>query len=95
MIEKAELVINDYYFYVTYEDPELRVPVIETLKYIGPSNDAEAGVPYHSFERVGELRSPKGCRLTEDLLTCLHGWDGLVEELAANRRAQVAGVPFD
>jgi hypothetical protein len=74
---------------------DLRVPVIETLKYIDPSKESKAGVPYHTFERIGVSRSPKDCRLTEDLLTSLHDWEGLVEEFAANKRAQDSGVPFD
>jgi hypothetical protein len=95
MVERSKLIVGTYYFYITYEDPELRVPVIETLRYMGQSNEAESGVPFHTFERIGASRSPKNCRLTEDLFTSLHDWDGLIEELVANKRAQDAGNPFD
>lgn len=86
MITRDRLKVGACYFFVTYEDRDLTMPVIETLRFKSDVPGSAAGKVWFLFERVGE-HEPPNCRLTEDLLeTSL--FDRLICELEANRDAQ-------
>lgn len=94
MVAKSKLKPGTHYYFVLYEDRELTVPVIETLRYRNEvRNDAGDGTLY-LFDKLGESK-PKQSRLTEDLLHTVFEFEGLVSELEANRQAQREGRPFE
>ncbi len=92
-IAKGKLKIGRHYFFVTYEDRDLRVPVIETLRFRSAPRNGDAASDLFLFDRVGD-GEPRQCRLPEDLLETVFEFDDLVAELDANREAQRAGRPF-
>lgn len=94
MISRERLKAGGYYFFVTYEDRDLTVPVIETLRFQNEvREEAEKGALL-VFERLGNAE-PQLCRLQEDLLGTVFDFEGLVSELEANREAQRAGRPYE
>lgn len=85
---RQALKVGAYYFFVTHEDRDLTIPVIEILRFKSDVPGGESGKMLFLFERVGE-HEPLNCRRTEDLLeTSLFDFDGLICELKANRDAQ-------
>jgi hypothetical protein len=94
VIAKSKLKAGAYYFFVTYEDRDLTVPVIETLRFKKEVSENGAEEKVLLFDRLGES-DPKQCRLTEDLLHTVFEFDGLVTELEANRQAQREGKPYE
>ena len=95
MIQRSDLKVGSTYFFVTYEDRELKIPVIETLAFRSETTTTKSDeASLLVFDRFGDCE-PKTCRLTEDLLTTVFDFDGLVEELAANQKAQKAGKPYE
>ena len=94
MISREKLKAGGYYFFVTYEDRDLTVPVIETLRFQSEvSQEGEMGALL-VFERLGNA-APRFCRLQEDLLGTVFDFEGLVSELEANRQAQRAGRLYE
>jgi hypothetical protein len=93
VIAKRELKVGSCYYFVTYEDRDLTIPVIETLRFKRELTEKGADMLL-LFDRLGETE-PKQCRLTEDLLHTVFEFDGLVTELEANRQAQRDGKPFN
>lgn len=88
MISRDRLKVGAYYFFVTYEDRNRTIPVIETLRFKGEVSEKKTGKTLLLFDRVGQHEPPQG-RLTEDLLeTSVFEFDDLVSELEANRAAQ-------
>jgi hypothetical protein len=71
---KDELKVGAYYFFVTYEDTALTVPVIETLRFKNEVS-SDRGETLFVFDRVGEHQPPQ-CRLTEELLHTVYEFDG-------------------
>jgi hypothetical protein len=94
MISRERLKVGAYYFFVTYEDRDLTVPVIETLRFQKEVSENETGKTLFLFDRLGN-GDPKLCRLQKDLLETVFEFEGLVAELEANREAQRAGRPYD
>jgi hypothetical protein len=90
---RDQLKSGAYYFFLTYEDRNLTVPVIETLRFQSEVSESGTGATLFLFDRVGSSQPPQ-CRLPEDLLETLFDFDGLVAELEANRDAQRAGKPY-
>lgn len=88
MISRDRLKVGAYYFFVTYEDRNRTIPVIETLRFNSEVSEGRAGQTLLLFDRVGEHEPPR-CRLTEDLLeTSVFEFDELVSELEASRANQ-------
>jgi hypothetical protein len=94
MVSKDRLQRGAYYYFVTYEDRALTVPVIETLCFTNEDSGDQTGRSLLVFDRLGSDK-PKQCRLTEELLHTLFEFDGLVSELQANLEAQRAGRPYE
>jgi hypothetical protein len=94
VISRDKLKIGAHYFFVIYEDRDLTVPVIETLRFKGEVSESETGETLFLFDRVGEHKPPL-CRLPEDLLETMYEFDALVGELEANRDAQRSGKPYE
>jgi hypothetical protein len=94
VISKEKLKVGAYYFFVTYEDRDLTVPVIETLRFKSEVSEGGRGETLFLFDRVGEHEPPQ-CRLPEDLLETVFEFDGLVSELEANREAQRSAKPYE
>lgn len=94
MVAKSKLKAGAYYYFVLYEDRDLTVPVIETLRFKREVTEGDVEEKSFLFERLGESE-PKQCRLTEDLLHTVFEFDGLVTELEANRQAQREGRPYE
>ena len=94
MISRDRLKVGAYYFFVTYEDRDLTVPVIETLRFKSEVTESGTGQTLFLFDRVGEHEPPQA-RLPEDLLGSVFDFDGLLSELEANRAAQKAGKPYE
>lgn len=72
MIAKSKLKAGAYYYFVTYEDRDLTVPVIETLRFKKEVSENGAEEKLYLFDRLGGSE-PKQCRLTEDLSHCDFG----------------------
>ena len=88
MISRDRLKVGAHYFFVTYEDRDRTIPVIETLRFKSEVSEKNTGKTLLLFDRVGEHEPPQ-CRLTEDLLeTSVFEFDELVSELEASRAAQ-------
>ena len=94
MVAKNKLKAGAYYYFVLYEDHELTVPVIETLRFKKEVTGNGAGEKLFLFDRLGETE-PKQSRLTEDLLHTVFEFDDLVTELEANRQAQREGRVYE
>jgi hypothetical protein len=92
VISRDKLKTGAYYFFVTYEDHDLTVPVIETLRFKSEVSENGTGATLFLFDRVSPSE-PRQCRLPEDLLHTVFEFDALVSELEANREAQRAGRP--
>jgi hypothetical protein len=85
VISRDKLKAGAYYFFVTYEDRNRTIPVIETLRFKSEVLEGRAGKTLLLFDRVGEHEPPQ-CRLTEELLeTSVFEFDELISELEASR----------
>ena len=93
MVSRDRLKVGAYYFFVTYEDRDLTVPVIETLRFREVTTGGE-GTDLFLFDRMGEHEPPQ-CRLPEGLLEIVFEFDALVSELEANRAAQRSGRTYE
>jgi hypothetical protein len=94
VVAKKKLKPGAYYYFVLYEDRDLTVPVIETLRFKKEVTGNGAEETAFLFERLGETE-PKQSRLTQDLLHTVFEFDGLVTELEANRQAQREGRVYE
>jgi hypothetical protein len=94
VIAKSKLKVGAYYYFVTYEDSDLTVPVIETLQFKKEVLVNGTEEKLFLFDRLGEAE-PKQSRLTEDLLHTVFEFDDLVTELEANRQAQREGRVYE
>lgn len=110
MIGTNELRTGELFFSITYFDHALRVPSIVSLVYVGDSLNGEQGVASErlvlfqdagSYTEHGSLVDAEGrvdCEIYRyplDALDCIYTWEGLIEELARNLKAQREGKPFN
>lgn len=94
MIDADDLRAGSFYFFLTYDDHELKVPIIETLRFVSVANSQGTDSVLYLFDRVSGTE-PAQCRLPRDLFEALFDFDALVEELEENRNAQRQRIPFE
>jgi len=110
MKDEANLTVGKCYFALFYHDKDLRMPDIHTLIYVGKnicSKDEESTKEHWCFldpvsylkqgpeideERCSEYKLH---RFDNQSLFSLHDWEGLIEELLENKRAQDKGEIFN
>ena len=97
MIDSSALERGHHYFFLTYADKGLRVPVIETLVYVDSSEElnSRSQETFWSFEIVGRDDGVSRRRIDQPSLSALFDWAGLIEELAQNLESQKAGLQHD
>ena len=94
MISSDRLQAGSCYFFVSYEDTDANVPVVETLRFKNKTQEGEPRPPSFVFERLGH-GGQRQCQLSEDLLNKLFEFDALVSEFAARLGARRAGAPYE
>jgi hypothetical protein len=110
MIDGNSLQHGKCYFFLSYFDHDLRVPDIKTLIFIGPDesksvNDEEEKTLWvfqdptitYGPDRSGRNMDSDAAfhRFDEDSLFSIYDWEGLIQELLANKKAQDIGKPFN
>ena len=94
MIASDRLQTGSCYFFVTYEDRDGSVPVVETLRFKNRAPESDSRTQMFVFERVGDV-GRRQCQLSEDLLKKVFEFDAMVTEFASRLGARRAGTPYE
>ena len=94
MVASDKLQAGACYFFVTYEDRDLNVPVVETLRFKNRVSENDSREASYVFERIAGAGDPQ-CRLSEDHLETVFEFDALVSEFSARLKMQRVGAPYE
>ncbi|MBM0108848.1 hypothetical protein JM946_29300 [Steroidobacter sp. S1-65] len=94
MISSDKLQAGERYYFVSYEDRDASVPVVETLRFKNKTQGSDLRAPSFVFERLGHGEQ-RQCQLSENLLNKVFEFETLVAEFAARAGARRVGTPYE